>query len=376
MSKRDYYEVLGIDKSASKKDLKSAYRKAAKQYHPDRNKAPDAEAKFKEVQEAYDVLSDDQKRKAYDQFGHAGTEGFGGGGAGFNGGGFGFEDMGNINDIFEQFFGGGFSGFSGFSGRGPANQPKRGQDIETTVKLTFEEAVFGTEKKIDYKRKVRCNTCNGSGAKQGTTPETCPTCNGQGRVARVQQTFLGNIQTVVTCSNCGGEGKVIKEKCSVCFGNGVKEEVSNFAMKVPQGIPDGVTLRFKDRGNAGHKGGSYGDLFINIEVQPDENLERRGDDIYTDVQIDAVTAVLGDSIQVRTVHGKKELKIPAGTQPETVLKMSGDGAPRFRGKGNGNQYVRIMVTIPKSLTKEQKQLWESLNKIKDDKAGFIDRIFS
>ncbi|MFQ5492943.1 MAG: molecular chaperone DnaJ [Candidatus Dojkabacteria bacterium] len=371
MEKKDYYEVLGVSKTATKKQIKSAFRKLAKKFHPDRNKETDAEEKFKEVQEAYEVLSDDQKRKAYDQFGHAGTQGFGGGAQGGFGGfnGFDFGNMGGIEDIFAQFFGGNFGGFAG-QRRGP----RKGQDIESTIKLSFNEAVFGVEKTLEYKRRLVCEDCKGTGAKHPDKVKTCATCGGNGRVAKVQQTILGGIQTVTSCPTCKGEGHVYEETCETCNGKGHEAKTDTFKIRIPQGIPDGVTLRFTGQGHAGDKGGGYGDLFVNIEITPHEKLERRGNDIYTDIEIDSVTAVLGAEVSVPTVHGNKTLKIPQGTQPETVLRMSKLGGPKFRGTGNGDQYVRIMVKIPKRLSKEQRELWEKLNELPEHKS-FTDKLF-
>ncbi|KXK26937.1 MAG: Curved DNA-binding protein [candidate division WS6 bacterium OLB20] len=313
MAKRDYYNILGIDKSADKKQIKSAYRKMAKELHPDRNKAADAEEKFKEVQEAYEVLSDDQKRAAYDRFGHAGTSGFGGGG--FNAGGFDFSgsgfdfgsaggmDFGSIEDIFEQFFGGGFGGMR--------NRPRRGQDIGVRIQLSFKEAVFGVEKEISYKRGF---------------PE---------------------------------EG----------------EKSETMKVKVPGGIPDNAILRFQGKGHGGFNGGPPGDLLVNIEVEVDDRFERRGHDIYMDAEIDIYTAVLGGTLDVETVHGKTTLKVPAGIQSETVLRLKEKGGPKLRGNGNGDQYVRIIVKVPAKLSRQQRELWEQLAQLPDTKPGIIGRIF-
>ena len=377
MNKRDYYEILGVDKSASAQQIKSAYRKMAKQYHPDRNKDTDAETKFKEAQEAYEVLSDDRKKAAYDKYGHAGTQGFGGGSqdySGFGGAqGFDFGDMGSVNDIFESFFG---SGFGGFSATGSSNRPHRGADLEVNIRVEFKEAIFGTEKTIKYKRKTKCSHCDGTGAKNGTSVEKCKTCGGQGRVTTVQRTFLGNFQTVVACPDCQGTGEIIKERCNYCQGNGINQVEEDFTIKIPAGIPDGVTLRFREKGNTGSKGGSYGDLYANIEIKQDSKLERKGDDIYTTMNVDAVEAVLGATKKINTVHGEKELQIPAGTQPESVLKMRQMGGPKFRGKGNGDQYVRITIKIPEKLSSKQKQLWQELYQIKDEKPGGWSSMFS
>lgn len=363
MGKRDYYDVLGLKKDASKKEIKSAYRQLAKKYHPDRNKESDAETKFKEVQEAYEILSDDQKRSAYDQYGHAGTQGFSGGGYDFSGGSYDFNDFSGFGDIFEQFFGGSFAGFGG-SPRSAyrSNGQRRGADIEATLKIDFMEAVFGGEKTIEYQKKNICSTCSGSGAEKGSSPETCPTCKGQGQIRHTQQTFLGNFQTVVTCPECHGEGKIIKNKCTQCKGSGLKMEKSSFKVKIPQGIPDGVTLKFQGKGNSGIKGGEAGDLYLNIEVKPHNQFERRGDDIYLEIEIPAYTATLGTKTKIPTVHGMKDLTIPAGTQPEAVLQMSELGSPRFRGNGNGDQYVKVQVIIPTKLNRQQAELWEQLAK--------------
>lgn len=360
MEKRDYYEILGIKKGASKQEIKSAYRKLAKEFHPDRNKAADAETKFKEVQEAYEILSDDQKKSAYDQYGHAATQGFGGGSNyGYGGGNYDFNDFSGFGDIFEQFFGGSFAGFGG-GPRRSQGESRRGRDIEATLKVEFMDAVFGVEKNIEYNRKAKCSVCEGTGAEKGTKPVTCTSCNGQGQVRRTQQTFLGNFQTVTTCPDCRGEGTIIKNKCTTCTGDGTISENTTFKVKIPQGIPDGVTLRFKERGSAGPKGGPSGDLYLTLEVKPHDKFERRGDDIYLEIEISAPIATLGIKTKIPTVHGEKELHIPAGTQPESVLKMAGLGAPRFRGKGNGDQYVKIEVVIPTKINREQSRLWEQL----------------
>jgi molecular chaperone DnaJ len=375
MNKRDYYEVLGISKGASKQEIKSAYRKLAKQYHPDRNKEADAEGKFKEAQEAYDILSDERKKDAYDKYGHAGTQSFGGG-SGYGDGGFGgfdASDFGSVNDIFEQFFGGSFGGFG--SRTQQSRGPKRGSDLEVTLKVKFEEAVFGADKSIIYKRKIVCDKCNGSGAKSASSIKTCDQCNGQGKVKQIQRTFLGDFQTITTCPKCNGTGQMIKDLCEKCEGQGIVGTEQEFKIKVPQGIPDGVTLKFKEMGNAGAKGGTYGDLYINIEVKEHETLERKGDDIYVDMDITPEEAVLGATKEILTVFGMDSVKIPSGTQPDAVLRMSDKGSPKFRGSGNGDQYVKINIKIPTKLTKEQREIWSKLNEIKDEKPGFFDGVF-
>ena len=376
MNKRDYYEVLGLAKGASKQEIKSAYRKLAKQYHPDRNKAADAETKFKEVQEAYDILADERKKSAYDQYGHAGTQSFGGGG-GYGDGGFsGFSggfDSGEFGDIFEQLFG---SGFGGFGSRTQSSRgPKRGSDLEVTLKIKFEEAVFGSDKSILYKRKIVCEKCKGTGAKSSSSVKTCDQCNGQGKIKQIQRTFLGDFQTITTCPKCNGTGQIIKDLCEQCEGHGVESTEQEFKIKVPQGIPDGVTLKFKEMGNAGAKGGIYGDLYINIEVKEHETLERKGDDIYVDMNITPEEAVLGATKEVLTVFGMDKVTINPGTQPDAVLRMSQKGSPKFRGQGNGDQYVKINIKIPTKLTREQKEIWSKLNEIKNEKPGFFEGVF-
>lgn len=364
MSKRDYYEVLGVSKSASKKEIKTAYRKLAKEYHPDRNKEPGAEEKFKEAQEAYEVLSDNQKKSAYDQFGHAGTQGFGGGGFSGNSGDFSdfFGGAGgtNLGDLLGGFFGEGFGGFGTTSARGRGSS--MGSDLQTNITLTFEEAVFGIEKEIKYRRMVSCDICDGTGAKDGKV-KTCSTCNGKGQTVQVQRTILGSMQVVTTCQTCGGAGTMAEENCNKCRGNGIIENNEVFKVKVPAGIPDGITLRFSGRGNAGPKGGGYGDLYVGVEVEAHDIFERRGNDIYMDLHINVTSAVLGDDVVVPTVHGDVKMKVPAGTQSEKVLRLKGRGGPIFRNNVNGDQYVRLIVDIPKKINKEEKHLWEKLKEL-------------
>ncbi len=368
MAKRDYYEVLGISKSASKEEIKKAYRKLAKQYHPDKNKSSDAEEKFKEVQESYDILLDDQKRKAYDQYGFAGTQAFGGsyanngGFGGFNSGESGFEDL--LGSFFGNSFGGfDFGGLGGRTRGGAQRGVPRGADLEFILKIDFLEAVFGIEKEIEYERLIKCDQCNGSGAK-GNAKKKCPTCSGAGQVRQVQNTIFGSMQVVSTCPTCNGTGEVISEKCPKCKGSGTLKVRDHFKVKIPAGIPDGVTLKFNDRGNSGTNGGGFGDLFITIEVKPHPVLERRGNDIYLDKKIDVVTAVLGGEIEVPTVHGDVLMKVPSGTQSEKVLRLKGKGGPKFRGEGFGDQYVKLIVEIPEKLNRQEKEIWENLKDLK------------
>ena len=371
--KRDYYEVLGVEKTATIKEIKRAYRNLAKKYHPDVNKSADAEDKFKEVQEAYEILSDEQKRSAYDQYGHAGTSGFQGGYDGFPGGadfsGFDFSGMGDFADIgsiFDSFFGGGR--------QRRQSRAQTGEDLKVRIELEFEDAVFGTEKNIKYGRVVYCPDCNGSGAKKGSSMETCSQCKGSGQVTRVSRTFIGAIQTTTVCPTCRGKGKVIKEKCEKCGGDGRLNTTEVIKMKIPKGTPDGLVIRLREKGNAGQNNGGYGDLYVQIDVKPHDLFERRGDDIYIEKDIAAVQAVLGGEIEVETIHGNVKVKVKAGTQPGTIVRLTGKGAPKLRGKGNGDQYIQLNVQIPKKLSREQKKLWEALAETKGKK-GFMNSLF-
>jgi len=361
-NKRDYYEILGLSKSASKEEIKKSYRKLAKEFHPDRNKAADAETKFKEVQEAYDVLSDQQKRSAYDQYGFAGTQAFNGGGSPF-GGMEGFSgNMGGLDDLIGNLFGGGLGGFDfGGGSQRSSRGESRGSDLQFSIQLEFMEAVFGVEKVMTYDRNGRCDVCKGSGAKGGKK-KTCHTCNGRGQVAQVQNTFFGRMQVVTTCPTCDGAGEVAEDKCEKCKGDGLVKVKEKFNIKVPAGIPDGVTLRFQDRGNFGRKGAAAGDLYVTIEVKSHPRLERKGNDIYLDQEVDVVTAVLGGEVKIPTVHGDVMMKVPEGTQSGKVLRLKDKGGPKFQGNGNGDQYVKLIVNIPIKLSKDQKDLW---NKLKD-----------
>ncbi|PKX69235.1 molecular chaperone DnaJ, partial [Latilactobacillus sakei] len=297
--KRDYYDVLGVGRDASDDEIKKAYRKLSKKYHPDINKAPDAEAKFKEVTEAYEALSDPQKRAAYDQYGHAGMNGgFGGGagaGQGFGGFGGGAEGFGGFDDIFSSFFGGG--------ARQQPNGPRQGSDLQYRMDLKFEEAVFGKETKISYSREAECHTCHGSGAKPGTSAETCHKCHGAGQIQVERQTPLGRMMSRETCDVCGGTGKEIKSKCDTCHGTGREEERHTVKVKVPAGVEDGQQMRLQGQGEAGSNGGPYGDLFIVFRVAPSDEFERDGAQIFVEVPISFVQAALGDEIEVNTVHG-------------------------------------------------------------------------
>lgn len=354
MPKRDYYDVLGINKSASADEVKKAFRKLAVQYHPDKQGGD--EAKFKEINEAYEVLSNAEKRQRYDQFGHAGVGGNGGGNpfAGFGGQGqnfnFDFGDLG-LGDIFGSFFGGG----------GQRTRTRRGQDVAVETVLTFEEAVFGTEQEIALNLDVECNHCKGSGAEPGHSLKDCPTCKGSGQVNRVMNTMFGQIQQTVTCDTCKGRGKVPEMNCSVCSGRGTERRRQNFKLKVPAGVDDGATIRLSGRGEA-IQGGERGDLFVNIRVRPHKKFTREGSLILSNETVDFVTAALGGEVDVETVDGELTMKIPAGTQSGSDFKLSGHGVPSLRGGGRGDHIVTIHVETPTKLSKRQKELLEEFKR--------------
>lgn len=350
MEKRDYYEVLGVSKDSSKEDIKKAYRKLVKEYHPDRNKSEDAEEKFKEIQESYEVLSDDSKRKAYDQFGHAGTEGFNPGTNGFSGYGF-DESVFDMGDIFNSFFGGGFS---------QRRSTNRGNDIRYRVKVDFLEAINGGEFEIMVEKDHVCDSCKGTGSKTGKTKK-CSECGGTGAQRQIRNTILGQIATTVECSKCRGTGEVPEEVCPVCGGHGVVLKRERMKVKIPAGSYDGMTLRFGGGGNAGFGTGSAGDLYIDIEVDTSSEFERRGFDIYSVESISPAQAVLGDEIYVNTVVGRVKLKIPKGTQPGTVFRIKEKGSPILNRSGErGDHYVRVDVEIPRKISRKEKKLWEEI----------------
>lgn len=353
--KRDYYEVLGVEKKATPDEIKSAYRKMAMKYHPDRNpEDKQAEEKFKEANEAYEVLSDESKRSNYDQFGHAGVDGAGYGG--FGGGGFaggGFEDI--FSDIFSAFGGGGgfSSGFGGTRRRGRSN---RGSDMKIEVNLAFKEAVFGVEKKIKIKRKEECTQCHGTGAASGSEAKTCTRCNGSGQIYSRQQTPFGTIQQVIECPECHGEGTIIEKPCEKCKGTGVESKERTINIKIPAGVDDGSVLPLRGEGNAGPNNGGKGDLFVYIGVRPDPVFRRDEDDVYFEMPITFTQAALGDNVVVPTLDGKIKLKIPEGTQNGKVFRIKGKGIQNVNGRGRGDQFITIRVEVPKKLNREQKKI--------------------
>jgi len=366
--KRDYYEVLGLSKGASNDDIKRAYRKLAKQYHPDVNKAPDAEAKFKEINEAYEVLSDEQKKATYDQFGHAGLDGNGGFSSGFGG-----MNMDDLGDIFSSFMGG-MGGFSGFNFGGNSRQrysgPSKGENRYMSMDIDFLEAVHGVSKTINITLEKTCPHCSGTGAASSADIETCPTCRGSGRVTRQTRSPFGVIQQQTVCPDCGGTGKHVKKKCPKCGGQGYVTSREQVEVNIPEGISSGQQVRVSGYGERGENGGPNGDLYIEVRVRPHKYFIRDGNDIYVKVPISNVEATLGTKIDVPTCRGDVELSIPAGSQPGQQLRLKGYGVKDVRGSNIGDQYVQLEVNIPKKLSKEEKALYEQLNKLKDKESVF------
>ncbi|XP_068641738.1 chaperone protein dnaJ A7A, chloroplastic-like isoform X2 [Aristolochia californica] len=350
----DYYSVLGVSRNANKSEIKSAYRKLARNYHPDVNKEPGAEQKFKEISNAYEVLSDDEKRSLYDRYGEAGVKGAGMGGMG---------DFSNPFDLFETFF----EGMGGMGGRRSANRAVRGDDERYNIVLNFKEAVFGTEKEIEVTRLENCGTCGGSGAKPGTQPTKCNTCGGQGEVISATRTPLGIFQQIMTCSTCGGTGEM-STPCKTCGGDGRVTKTKRISLKVPAGVDSGSHLRVRSEGNAGQRGGPPGDLFVVIDVLPDPVLKRDGTNILYTCKVSYVDAILGTTIKVPTVDGTVDLKIPAGTQPGTTLVMAKKGVPSLDKRySRGDQLVRVQVEIPKRLGTEERKLIEELSNLSKNK---------
>ena len=351
-NKRDYYEVLGVQKGASEEEIKKAYKKMARKYHPDLNPGDkDDEEKFKEVNEAYEVLSDSEKKARYDQFGFAGVDpNFGAGGGGY-GGGAGF-DFGDLGDIFGSFFGGGFGG--GQTRRNP-NAPQRGESIRMNLTISFEEAAFGCEKELELDRYESCETCRGSGAAPGTSPETCPDCGGSGVVQTRRQTPMGVFASTAPCSRCGGRGKIIKEPCKDCRGSGMVRRRRKIQASVPAGIDNGQTISIRGQGHAGKNGGPAGDLLVTITVRPHELFRREGTSVLCEAPITFPQAVLGAELEIPTIDGKVKYDIPEGTQSGTTFRLKGKGIPALNGRGRGDQYVTVYIETPRNLNREQKE---------------------
>ena len=370
MNNTEYYDRLGLSKDASQDEIKRAYRKLSKKYHPDINKEPGAEEKYKEILEAYETLSDAQKRAAYDQYGPDGANGFGGQGSfgGFDGG----AGFGGFEDIFSSFFGGGAT-------RNP-NAPRQGDDLQYRVYLSFEEAVFGAEKEIHYNREVTCKTCSGSGAKPGTSPVTCGRCHGHGVINVDTQTPLGMMRRQVTCDVCHGTGQEIKDPCPTCRGTGREKQSHTVSVKIPAGVETGQQIRLAGQGEAGFNGGPYGDLFVVINVNPSDKFTRDGSTIYYTLNISFVQAALGDTVEVPTVHGNVEMVIPAGTQTGKTFRLKGKGAPRLRGGSQGDQLVTVKIVTPTKLNDAQKEALLAFAKASGDekvapqKKGFFDKV--
>ena len=352
--KRDYYEVLGVSKGASDDEIKKAYRKLAKQYHPDLNPGDKtAEAKFKEVNEAYEVLSDKEKRAKYDQFGHAGVDpNFGAGGYG---GGF---DMGDIDlgDLFGSFFGGGFGG--GSSRRANPNAPKKGASLRASITIDFKEAVFGCEKEINLTRSEQCDTCRGTGCEPGTTAEVCPDCRGTGTIRIQRGGGAFSFSTTTTCPKCQGTGKIIHQPCKTCHGEGQVRKSKKITVSIPAGIDDGQAISLRGQGNGGINGGPAGDLIIAVSVRPDPRFQREGSSIYLEQPVSFVQATLGGELEIDTVDGKVKWNLPAGTQPDTTFRLRGKGVPIVNGRGRGDQFVTVKVRVPTSLNREQREALE------------------
>jgi molecular chaperone DnaJ len=377
MTKRDYYEILGLKKGAEKEEIKKAYRKLALKYHPDKNKSADAEEKFKEISEAYGVLSDEKKRSQYDQFGHAGIDSR-----------YSQEDIFrniNVDDIFGDLgFGGGFGsifdvffgGMGGGRGRRKKSGPERGADLQYRLNISLEQASKGFEPKFDIRRDEKCQTCLGSGAKKGTSAKTCSACNGSGQAKRSRSTPFGAFTTITTCPTCKGDGNVIDVPCEKCNGAGSSPKTEKITLKVPPGVDTGTHLRVSGKGNAGLRGGPPGDLYVLINLNPHQFFDRHNADIYMDLPISFSQAALGSEIEVPTLNGKVKLKIPSGTQPNTVFRMRGKGITRLHGRGHGDQHVKVLVKVPEKLSHDEKVLIQRLAEIerKDpDKSGFFDK---
>lgn len=368
--KRDYYEILGVAKTASDDEIKSAYRKQAKKYHPDLNPGDkEAEARFKEVNEAYEVLSDQDKRSKYDQFGHAAFDpsagGFGGGGYGFSGSGFSGSFTG-FDDILNSMFGGGFGGGSRAS---RANAPMQGDDLRYQLTITFEEAAFGCKKEITYRHDEKCPTCGGSGAKPGTQTKTCPHCNGSGQVRVQQSGLLGMMTSVRACDVCGGTGKIIETPCEQCRGKGRVNNSLKVSVNIPAGIDDGQTIRLGGKGDAGYNGGPAGDLMVTVRVKNHKQFIREGYNLYLNLNIPVTKAVLGGDVTVPTLEGDVKYTIPEGTQSGTTFRLRDKGIQKLQQQGKGDLYVNVTVEIPKHLTDEQRKLFEQLAESMGDGAS-------
>ena len=363
MTDRDYYDILGIGRNASDDEIKAAFRKLARQYHPDVNKEPDAEEKFKEINEAYGVLSDADKRARYDRFGREGLGSMGG-----------FHDYtADFGAIFDELFG--QFGFS--TGRRSRRSPRRGRDVQMQVTLDFQEAVFGVEKEIEFEREETCSRCGGSGAEPGTSPTRCPTCNGQGEVRQVRQTILGQMMQTMVCPNCGGRGELISSPCHTCRGGGLERKLIHKKVQIPAGVDAGTQIRLAAEGAPGVYGGPNGSLYLSLNIRSHKFFQRRENAILLNLDINVAQAVLGAEVEVPTLDGDEKLKIPSGTQPGKIFHLKGKGVPHLRSRGRGDELVIVNVDIPSKLTKEQRELFEKLattmgTTVKPQEKGFLD----
>lgn len=365
----DYYGVLGVSRDATQEEIKQAYRRLARKYHPDVSTEPDAEERFKEVNSAYEVLSDSEKRAIYDRFGKEGPPGFGG---------FDFGGMRDPFDIFAEVFGnlGGFGGF----GRSGRSGPRRGGDVRTGLELSFEEAIFGAEKEVEVQRYDTCTACGGSGAEAGTSPERCPECNGSGQTRQVQHTLLGSFVNIGTCNRCRGAGSIVKTPCKECQGSGRVFGHRRIQVSVPAGVDDGITIRLSGQGEPGDLGGPSGNLYITLNVKPHAFFKRRNNDIILEMKVNVAQAALGDTVTVPTLDGERQISIPAGTQSGAVFRLRGLGVPQLRGNGRGDQLVVVQVAIPTQLSGEQRELFKQLAStlgtevVVQDKQSFVDRV--
>lgn len=370
----DYYEILGVGKNAEKDEIKGAFRKKAREYHPDVNKAPDAEEKFKELGKAYETLMDDEKRALYDRYGEEGLSnaGFGGGGP-FAGG------FGDLNDIFNAFFGD-FGGFGFSSRRADPNAPQRGDDLRTDIEIEFEEAVFGLTKEIKIDHLETCEVCHGSGAEPGSAPVKCPTCGGTGKMQQTTQTILGHFTQITTCPDCNGSGQKISNPCKACKGYGKIEREKAIELKIPAGVDNGTKMRVAAEGDTGKNGGPTGDLYVVLHVKTSEYYKREGFNVFTTFEVAPSQAVLGDTITIKTLDGDKEIHLPQGSQSGDTIKLKGLGVPNVsRPSQRGDHYVIVDVKIPTQLSEEEKQLYKKLYEINtkkkhQDKEGFMDKV--
>ncbi len=365
----DYYEILGVEKSATKDEIKSAFRKLARKYHPDVNKAPDAAEKFKEIGKAYETLYDDNKREIYDRYGEEGLSN-----AGFNPNSFNMGDI-DLSDIFSSFFGGGFGGFSSYERN--SNAPERGDDLRLDIELDFLEACFGLEKEITIRHLEPCEACNSTGMDKDAKDTVCPVCKGAGRVQKSTQTILGSFTSVTTCPNCHGTGKNPKAYCKICHGVGAVEKEKKITIKIPHGVEHGSKMRVANEGNAGRNGGRSGDLYVVIHTRPSKEFARQGFDIYTELEISTPQAVLGDEVTIKTIHGEALLKIPQGVQNGDKLTLKGQGVPYLGSDTQrGNHYITLKVVIPKKLSSQEERLYKELYVLskQQEKDNLIDRM--